>query len=97
MNNNIPASRAFRSTRINNLKTDTPAPVEVNPHNPPQVVKSLNGTKPRRFQEDRVCQADGCNVKLSTYNRGPNCYTHTETKAPKLRGRPYERTLERTG
>jgi len=45
------------------------------------------GNTPRTFEEMRYCPVHGCGKKLSVYNRGPACYTHTPAKASRVRGR----------
>lgn len=36
---------------------------------------------------NRVCGAPGCEVKLSRYNSGKNCYQHEPKREPRTRGR----------
>lgn len=53
----------------------------------------LRGSKPvqlprpsRTYAPDRVCAADGCDTRLSVYNRASHCWLHTPTKFPVARG-----------
>ncbi len=55
---------------------------------------SIQGTRPqglprasRKYPQGRVCVQDGCETKLSTYNRRDKCWAHAEMKVPRLRGR----------
>lgn len=43
------------------------------------------GKPPKTFEEGRKCSV--CDRRLSVYNKGPNCWEHTEKKRPRLRGR----------
>jgi len=47
----------------------------------------IRGTKPRVFQDDRVCNQDGCTKRLSRYNKGPECYQHQPIRSPRIRGK----------
>lgn len=42
---------------------------------------------PKAYSGERVCMKDGCETKLSRYNRREYCYAHAPTKFPRLRGR----------
>jgi hypothetical protein len=55
---------------------------------------AIRGSRPQalprqsqKFPEGRVCQFDGCETRLSTYNRRDKCWAHAEMKVPRLRGR----------
>lgn len=39
------------------------------------------------FPKDRTCAHEGCETRLSTYNRRDKCWAHAEMKVPRLRGR----------
>jgi hypothetical protein len=39
---------------------------------------SSHGQAPRRFSDDRSCSESNCETRLSVYNRGTTCWTHTE-------------------
>lgn len=41
----------------------------------------------QRAAEGRVCAAEGCTTKLSTYNKREKCWAHADMKVPRLRGR----------
>lgn len=41
----------------------------------------------QKYPEGRVCAHEGCETRLSTYNRRDNCWAHAEMKVPRLRGR----------
>jgi hypothetical protein len=41
----------------------------------------------KKFPKDRVCAQEGCETRLSTYNRREKCWAHAEMKVPRLRGR----------
>jgi hypothetical protein len=42
---------------------------------------------PKVSTTDRVCISDGCETKLSRYNKRDHCYAHAPTRFPRLRGR----------
>lgn len=46
-----------------------------------------SGRRPRTYAEDRVCQEEGCQTRLSRYNRSRLCYPHTPKRYPRTRGR----------
>jgi hypothetical protein len=37
--------------------------------------------------EGRVCAQQGCETRLSRYNKREKCWAHAEMKVPRLRGR----------
>ena len=41
----------------------------------------------QKYPEGRVCEQEGCETRLSKYNRRDKCWAHAEMKAPRLRGR----------
>ena len=41
----------------------------------------------RTWREDRVCAEEGCETRLSIYNRSKFCWTHEPTRTYILRGR----------
>jgi len=41
----------------------------------------------RKYPTGRVCAQDGCETRLSTYNKREKCWAHAEMKVPRLRGR----------
>lgn len=46
------------------------------------------GIRPSRtYEEGRVCAKEGCDTRISRYNRREYCYTHAPTRFPRLRGR----------
>ncbi len=48
----------------------------------------MGGTRaPKASPEDRTCAMDGCDTRLSRYNRREYCYSHAPTRFPRLRGR----------
>jgi len=49
----------------------------------------ITGTSraPKAHAKDRVCASDGCETKLSQYNKRTHCFAHTPTRFPRLRGR----------
>jgi hypothetical protein len=56
--------------------------------------EAIAGTRPtalpkatRRFPAERTCAVDGCETKLSIYNRGDRCWAHAAMRIPRLRGR----------
>ena len=56
--------------------------------------EAIRGSKPhalprasRRYPKDRICAFEGCETRLSTYNRRDRCWAHAEMKVPRLRGR----------
>ena len=55
---------------------------------------AIRGSRPQalprasqKFPEGRVCQAQDCETRLSTYNRRDKCWAHADMKVPRLRGR----------
>jgi hypothetical protein len=40
----------------------------------------------RTYDEGRVCEHEGCETKLSVYNRAHHCWQHAELKFPVIRG-----------
>jgi hypothetical protein len=40
----------------------------------------------RTYAEGRVCDHDGCDTRLSVYNRSRHCWQHAELKFPVIRG-----------
>lgn len=42
---------------------------------------------PKTYSMERQCAHDGCDTKLSRYNRREWCFVHAPTKYPRLRGR----------
>ena len=46
------------------------------------------GTRaPKTYSTERSCDKQGCDTRLSRYNRREFCYAHAPTKYPRLRGR----------
>lgn len=41
----------------------------------------------RRSKKGRVCDADGCETRLSQYNHGQHCSLHAPMVTPRTRGR----------
>ena len=55
---------------------------------------AVRGSRPQalprasqRSSAGRVCVQEGCDTRLSTYNRRDKCWAHAEMKVPRLRGR----------
>lgn len=55
---------------------------------------AIRGSRPQalprasqKFPEGRVCAFQGCDTRLSTYNRRDKCWAHADMKVPRLRGR----------
>ncbi len=55
---------------------------------------AIRGSRPQglprasqKFPEGRVCSVQGCETRLSTYNRREKCWAHADMKVPRLRGR----------
>ena len=55
---------------------------------------SIRGQRPQglprasqQFPAGRVCAHDGCETRMSKYNRRDKCWAHAEMKVPRLRGR----------
>lgn len=53
----------------------------------------LRGSRPRElprpnrtYGENRVCVHEGCETKLSRYNKARHCYMHTPLTFPLVRG-----------
>jgi hypothetical protein len=42
---------------------------------------------PKTRNDNITCAKDGCETRLSRYNRREFCYAHAPTKFPRLRGR----------
>ena len=42
---------------------------------------------PKSYGADRTCAQEGCDTRLSRYNRREYCYAHAPTRYPRLRGR----------
>ena len=42
--------------------------------------------KPKTYGDARRCVFDGCQTRLSRYNRAAMCFNHTPVKFPRLRG-----------
>ena len=42
--------------------------------------------RPRSYDENRVCAAAGCGVRLSRYNKNDHCFQHAPASFPRLRG-----------
>lgn len=51
--------------------------------------RRLNGGSraPKTYSTERLCAHEGCDTKLSRYNRREWCFAHAPTKYPRLRGR----------
>ena len=49
----------------------------------------ISGTEraPKANADERVCIAEGCETRLSRYNKRDHCYAHAPTRFPRLRGR----------
>ena len=39
--------------------------------------KAVKGRKPKKNYEERFCEKEDCNIKLSIYNKKKFCYNHT--------------------
>lgn len=46
-----------------------------------------SGRAPKANSDERTCARDGCETRLSRYNKREFCYSHAPTKFPRLRGR----------
>ncbi len=46
----------------------------------------LVGSKPRRYDDGRVCEQPDCETQLSVYNKQKFCYQHRPRKRPRVRG-----------
>lgn len=53
----------------------------------------MKGSRPRElprpnrtFEDGRVCEHEGCETKLSIYNRSAVCWQHTQLRFPFVRG-----------
>jgi hypothetical protein len=45
-------------------------------------------TRPsKRFATGRVCAKQGCETKLSQYNKAEYCHTHAPVRFPRVRGK----------
>ena len=44
--------------------------------------------KPKQYEAGRVCEEDGCTVRLSRYNKKDKCFNHQELTFPRTRGEP---------
>lgn len=42
--------------------------------------------RPKRYEIDRVCIAEGCTTVMSMYNRGDHCFRHRPVTYPRVRG-----------
>ena len=42
--------------------------------------------RPKTYAENRVCGTEGCETRLSRYNRAENCFNHAPARFPRLRG-----------
>jgi len=51
--------------------------------------RRLNGASraPKTYATERRCAHEGCETKLSRYNRREWCFAHAPVKYPRLRGR----------
>ncbi len=55
---------------------------------------AVRGSRPQalprashKYPEGRVCAQQGCETRLSKYNKRDKCWAHAEMKVPRLRGR----------
>lgn len=55
--------------------------------------KVIRGARPRElprpnrtYQEGRVCAQEGCQTRLSIYNKAKYCWAHAPVKFPLVRG-----------
>ena len=55
---------------------------------------AIHGSRPQplprashRKPQGRICGHEGCETRLSTYNKRDKCWAHAEMKVPRLRGR----------
>lgn len=49
--------------------------------------RAVEAPRPNRtYGEGRSCAHDGCETKLSIYNRSRHCWMHAEVKFPVVRG-----------
>lgn len=39
--------------------------------------KAIKGRKPKKNYDERFCEKEDCNIKLSIYNKKKFCYNHT--------------------
>lgn len=53
----------------------------------------MRGSKPRQlpkanrtYAEDRTCAHQGCQTRISVYNKGNHCWAHAPLKFPLTRG-----------
>jgi hypothetical protein len=53
--------------------------------------------KPKTYGAGRVCDTDGCTVRLSRYNRAEHCFSHAPARFPRLRGEFTEEYLANQG
>lgn len=45
-------------------------------------------TRPsKRFETGRVCAKQGCETKLSQYNKAEYCHAHAPVRFPRVRGK----------
>jgi hypothetical protein len=42
--------------------------------------------RPHTYPENRVCHREGCQVRLSRYNKSNYCFQHAPARFPRLRG-----------
>ncbi|HEV8572186.1 MAG TPA: hypothetical protein VGR49_03925 [Actinomycetota bacterium] len=54
---------------------------------------AIKGSRPRElprpnrtYKTGRVCAQEGCETRISMYNKAPYCWTHTPMKFPLVRG-----------
>jgi hypothetical protein len=56
-------------------------------------MQAIRGARPRElprpnrtYERGRVCTAEGCETRLSIYNKSPFCWTHKPVTFPVTRG-----------
>ena len=56
-------------------------------------MQAIRGARPRElprpnrtYERDRVCAAEGCDTRLSIYNKAAYCWTHKPLTFPVSRG-----------
>lgn len=59
----------------------------------------MKGSRPRQlprpnrtFQEGRVCEEDGCETRISRYNKARYCWAHVPLTFPLTRGERRKKT-----
>jgi hypothetical protein len=59
----------------------------------------IRGSKPRElprpnrtYGQDRVCEHEGCETRLSVYNKDRFCWQHTPVRFPLVRGERRKKT-----